>query len=254
MEASATETSGKKRARPTSWQRRKAKLKLESGAHDQEKPTSALHALNVACAQAKAASKAARDRFRLSYFKAEASEEDAKLIAAYRSAKAAVRKWRVNHEGQSGNNAPDAHEGTGDIPNRDENHATKRAAAPQRLDTEKKVMLTAEYLGVSSAERRLAKKAAKKAARKESRGKSVGLMKRSGARFTKVPSRNRNGGQRECNGDRTGATGTSRSSSACNASKLRRSHQQTPPNKDGGRTEMRVKPSKRSTDMFGRYL
>jgi len=83
-----------KKRRPTGDQRRKAKAKAH--AETAPKQVSEITSLNAACALAKAASQAVRDRYRVSGEAATA--DDLELIAAYTAAKAAVRQWHVAND------------------------------------------------------------------------------------------------------------------------------------------------------------
>ena len=105
MEAPAAEQNTdvtQKKARMTSWQRRKAKA-IAAGApaanSKHNSKTAEYKELVRRCTEAKAASHKARERSRMSHsMQTSESEDDANIIGAYTAAKEALHRWREMHE------------------------------------------------------------------------------------------------------------------------------------------------------------
>lgn len=157
-----SEASPRKKRRLTSWQRRKKEAAVAKPATEQGKR---LKTLQAELAEAKAASQDARDRYRLHQA---AEHGDAQLVARYSEAKKAFRDFmnsRKSEEVQPDARKPkEAPQETRVTEASDAKSCRpKRQAAAGGANCVS--VFTAEALGVSPEERRLAKKAAKKAAK-----------------------------------------------------------------------------------------
>ncbi|KAL1511803.1 hypothetical protein AB1Y20_005089 [Prymnesium parvum] len=178
-----TKPSKRKKSKPPSWQRRKKK-KLSS-APVPSAPATSIATLQLDLAEAKAASQGARDRFRLHQPPLDGDEE---LAARYSAAKKALHDFMRVRDAAKPKPTAAAHEQTQAEPaaprekkvrfsseakkvishegSSDESKRGKRKVSAGGPDCVS--VYTAEALGVSPEERRLAKKAAKKAAKRAS--------------------------------------------------------------------------------------
>eukprot|EP00965_Chrysotila_dentata_P048811 1619560-Pleurochrysis_carterae.AAC.4 len=208
---------GKRRKKPTSWQRRRSKspadsrsLKVAMGKEERK--------LITACADAKSASWQARERHRL---KLPAEDGDADLVAAYQSARVALQTFRdskpqvppkraahasqqkesdkaanetKDSEGASGSPADSrgavllertrksSRHGSGDLNKGHERMAPLGVVQRRQGKAAAPVLMSAELLGVDPKERRMAKKAARRAERKAKSARVKEMLRRQRAR------------------------------------------------------------------------
>mmetsp|Transcript_69041 Transcript_69041/g.114757 ORF Transcript_69041/g.114757 Transcript_69041/m.114757 type:complete len:221 (-) Transcript_69041:389-1051(-) len=163
----------RKKTKPTAWQRRKARAQARSTEPDAKLGTeSEMHKMNQICSQAKAASFSARERFRL---KQPSEPGDRELVAIYQNARKAVHvcqaKYAATKKAAQLKSRTKGGERIPTISSREhlsDKAAVGYAAAPvlpsrMKLEESQAGLMTAEALGVTPSERRLAKKAAKRA-------------------------------------------------------------------------------------------